>query len=382
MVRLLRSELALVGTAGSIVFTRVFGLSVVLVGFTSYAATLLPEEYAGTQWGDILVGTALSAYGITLALMQLPLGILSDRIGRKPVLLGGAAAFVIGSCWAAVAGDIWTLIAARLVQGLGAVASAAMAAVGETVPAERRSTAMAFVGIPAGIGFVAGLIVGAALEPHIGVANLFWLSAALGALTALPLLGLTFGTIAPDADHKGVRRTLTRPVLALLAAGFATNYALTTAVFFLPGTPLSTTHLVLVLAAAFALLVILTREVDRRKRHANAIVGGLASLAVGAVLWVAAHSFAWALMGGLLFFSAHALLSAVVPSEVSRLAGRAGGRGHGIQNIVAYAGTSVAGPIAGALASTPLAAGALAAVFALAAMAGQPSAADSASQPR
>ena len=370
--RLQKAEVGLVATAGAIVFSRVFGLAVVLVGFRPFAAALLPEEYAGTQFGDILVGTALSAYGVTLALMQLPLGILSDRIGRKPVLAAGAFLFVAGSAGAALSTDIWTLILARLVQGLGAVASVAMAAVGETAPAERRTTAMAFVGIPAGIGFVAGLVVGAALEPTVGVANLFWLSAGLGILTSLPLIGLTFGRIAPDLDQAGAHRTLTRPVLALLAAGFATNYSLTTAVFFLPDAPLSTTQLVLVLLAAFAVLAVLTRQIDRRKRHQSAILASLAVLAVGCVVWTGAFNLKWAILGGLLFFSAHALLSAVLPSEVSRLAGRAGGRGHGIQNVVAYAGTAVAGPIAGAFAGAPLTAGILACVLALAAMASQP----------
>jgi MFS family permease len=370
--RLQRAEVGLVATAGAIVFSRVFGLSLVLAGFRPYASGLLPEAYQDTQVGDILVGFALSAYGVTLALMQLPLGLLSDRIGRRPVLLGGAALFVAGSALAAVATDIWVLIAARLVQGLGAVASVAMAAVGETVPAERRTTAMAFVGIPAGLGFVAGLVAGAALEPALGIPALFGITAALGVATALPLFALKFGAIAPDVDHEGVQRTLSRPVTSLLAAGFATNFALTTAIFFLPDVPLGRWQLVAVLAVAFAILAVATRSIDRRARQARAVTVALAALGVGTVLFVGAPDLPWALLGGVVFFASHAILSATLPSEVSRIAGRAGGRGHGIQNVVAYSGTALAGPIAGGLAGSPLLAAMLATGIALAALAYRP----------
>ena len=53
------------------------------------------------------------------------------------------------------------------------------------------------------------------------------------------------------------------------------------------------------------------------------------------------------------FFAGHATLSAVLPSQVSRLAGRTGGRGHGVQLVVAYLGSAAGGLVAGALAGTP-----------------------------
>ena len=173
--RFTRPEAILIAGAAAVVFTRVFAFSLVLPGFREHGDAL-----AGAT--DLLVGAALGAYGVTMAVSQLGLGILSDRWGRKPVLILGTLSFVAGSIGAALADSIWALLAARLLQGLGGVSSVALAAVGETVPAERRTTAMALVGIPAGLGFFFGFALGPYGQAVVGFRGLFWVSALLGVL--------------------------------------------------------------------------------------------------------------------------------------------------------------------------------------------------------
>ncbi|MGB1698203.1 MAG: MFS transporter, partial [Thermoplasmatota archaeon] len=221
-----KSEFALVGTAAALVFSRVFGLSLVLPNFRDH----FDSEFAASA---TLIGLAFGAYGLTMALMQLPNGILSDKFGRKPLLLLGSAFFIGGSVLAAFADDIWVLVAARLLQGMGAISSVAMAAVGETVPAERRATAMALIGIPAGAGFLLGMGVGPALYPLISMQGLFFVTAAIGFLAVLPVLRQDFGTPLPAEAGS---RSLSFPVLALGLAGFTSSYFLTTTLFFLPTT--------------------------------------------------------------------------------------------------------------------------------------------------
>jgi MFS family permease len=338
-----RSEVALVAGAAFLVFTRVVGFSLVLPGFRDHGATLTGDA--------TLIGTALSAYGLTFALAQLPLGMLSDRIGRRPVLLLGSLFFVAGSAWAAVAGSIEELIAARLVQGLGAIGATAMAAVGETVPESRRTSAMAVVGIPAGVGFLVGLIAGTLLLDALGIPGLFWVTAALGVLAAIPVLGIRF--LPPERRGQAVslRGSLSPAVLSLAAAGFATNYALTTVVFFLPDSrPMV---LAATLVMAFVLMAVASQKIDKARLVAFPIALSLAVVAVAAPAYSLAPSSRFLLLGGVAFFTAHAVLSASLPSQVSRLSGRAGGRGHGIQTIVAYLGTFVAGPVAGHFAAEP-----------------------------
>lgn len=329
-----RAERGLIAGAAFLVFSRVFAFSLVLPGFRDFGSRMTDSSP--------LVGFALGAYGLTMAVAQLSNGWLSDHVGRRPVLLAGSALFVLGSMWAALAGSIGTLIAARLLQGLGGISSVAMAAVGETVPEERRTSAMALVGVLAGLGFFLGFVLGPLLEPVVGFRVLFWFTAALGAAAALPLL--LRGLPAPAPPVPATKAGW--PVAALAAAGFTVNFALTAVVYYLP----DLSHLALagVLIAALVAMGLASRAVDRRGAVALPVAVALLALAGGAAGFTLGDGWP-ILVGGLVFFGAHATLSAVLPSQVSRLAGRSGGRGHGVQLVVAYLGTAAGGAVAGAL---------------------------------
>ncbi len=353
-----RLEARLVGAAALLVFSRVFGMSVVLPGFRPFADTLTTSA--------TLAGVALGAYGLTLALMQLPMGLASDRWGRRPILILGSLLFVAGSIGAALAPSIGILIAARLVQGLGAVSSAAMAMVGESVPAERRTTAMALVGIPAGAGFMLGMIAGPMLEPAVTFRGLFWIVAAVGLAATVPALGIRPAPPSEDLGHIG---RPTRAIAALSVAGFAGNFALLSVMFFIAEADRSL--LVPMLVVALLVMGGLSRVVDKRQWSWQPAVVGLPLLGLGAAAYVLVPGWL-AVLGGTVFFSAHATLSAVLPSQVSRLAGAAGGRGHGVQNIVAYPGSFLGPLTAGAFVDAGMPGGAfvvLGAVVVVAALA-------------
>lgn len=340
--RFTRPEAVLVAGAAAVVFTRVFAFSLVLPGFREHANGL-----AGAS--DLLVGAALGAYGLTMALAQLGMGVLSDRLGRKPVLLLGTLLFVAGSAASALADSIWALLAARLLQGLGGVSSVALAAVGETVPAERRTLAMALVGIPAGLGFFLGFALGPWAATLAGFRALFWASGALGILAILPLLAQR---LAPAQKAEDLRRAIGPPVLALCAGGFAINFAMSVVAFFLPERPIGHTGLALVLLGAFVVMGGASRAIDRKGSAWQPIAVALGSLAGGAAGFLLLGP-PGVYAGALAFFAGHAVLSATLPSQVSRLAGRSGGRGHGIQLVVAYLGSAAGGVAAGATASHP-----------------------------
>ena len=344
--RFTRAEGVLISGAAAIVFTRVFAFSLVLQGFREFAGKLPGST-------DLLVGTALGAYGLTMALAQLGMGVLSDRLGRKPVLILGSLLFVAGSAWAALAHSIWALLAARLVQGLGGVSSAAMAAVGETVPEERRTTAMALIGIPAGLGFFLGFIAGPFAQEVVGFRGLFWTTCVLGVVAVLPILLRPLPSPRGNLGTPGDRRSLGLPVLGLALGGFTINFAMNEVAFFLSGVPIGHTALALVLVGAFVVMAIASRAVDKSRATWQPIVACLGLLAVGAPLFVLSTTTTLLVAGGLLFFACHAVLSAILPSQVSRIAGRSGGRGHGIQLVVAYLGSAAGGVAAGAFATTP-----------------------------
>ncbi|MFA5945188.1 MAG: MFS transporter [Candidatus Thermoplasmatota archaeon] len=334
-----RAERGLIGGAAFLVFSRVFAFSLVLPGFREFGATLTDS--------NLLIGIALGAYGLTMAVAQLANGWLSDHVGRRPVLVIGSLLFIAGSAWSAVADSIETLIAARLLQGLGGVSSVAMAAVGETVPAERRTLAMALIGIPAGLGFFLGFVLGPLGADLVGFRGLFWAMAVLGVLAIIPLAVRRLPNPLP---MPAIRGRMGLPVLALALAGFTANLGMTTVAFFLPD--LRHEALAGILLGALLVMGVASRIADRRGSSWQPVVASLGVLALGAPVFILGGGWT-VLAGGLLFFAAHATLSAVLPSQVSRLAGRSGGRGHGVQLVVAYLGSAAGGALAGGLADAP-----------------------------
>ena len=124
-----RATIGLAGVYG----LRMFGLFIILPVFAFYA-----EKLPG---GDnyTLIGIALGAYGLTQALLQIPFGWLSDRIGRKPVIYLGLILFAAGSLIAATATDIYWVIAGRIIQGAGAISGAIMALAADLTREEHRT---------------------------------------------------------------------------------------------------------------------------------------------------------------------------------------------------------------------------------------------------
>jgi MFS family permease len=155
---------------------RMLGLFLVLPVFS-----LAASDYEG---GDnaALVGLALGAYGLTQAVLQLPLGLASDRFGRKRVIVLGLLVFALGSGMAALADSVWMLVLGRAVQGAGAVSAAVTALLSDQTRDVVRTKAMALVGISIGLVFALALVLGPLLAGYVGLSGLFWLTALLALL--------------------------------------------------------------------------------------------------------------------------------------------------------------------------------------------------------
>lgn len=130
----------------------------------------------------MLVGLAMGIYGFTQLLFQVPFGIWSDRWGRKPVLTLGLLVFMLGSVICALATNAWILVLGRLVQGMGAMASVAVAMMADFTRDRVRTRAMAMLGVAIGGTFAAGMIIGPWATSKVGIPNLFWMTAILTGL--------------------------------------------------------------------------------------------------------------------------------------------------------------------------------------------------------
>ncbi|MBT8087661.1 MAG: MFS transporter [Gammaproteobacteria bacterium] len=171
-----------VSVVALIAMIRMFGLFALLPVLSLYAADLQNAT-------PLLIGLAVGAYGLTQAGLQIPLGALSDRIGRLPVIVTGLAVFAAGSILAGLSESIYGVIAGRLLQGAGAISATLSALIADATRPEVRTRSMAIFGIGIGASFMLAMVAGPLIAASYGVRSLFWVAAAL-ALAAAALLAL------------------------------------------------------------------------------------------------------------------------------------------------------------------------------------------------
>lgn len=180
---------------GLLYFVRMLGLFSILPVFALAAADLFDS-------GPAVIGLTLGIYGLFQAVLQIPLGALSDRFGRKPILIGGLFTFIVGSLIAGMAERVELVILGRALQGSGAIAGVLLAVVGDGLRLEYRARAMAMIGGGIGMAFGFSLVVGPLLYQFGGLAALFFLAAATG-FAALVLV--VFLLPEQDVEHRQVR---------------------------------------------------------------------------------------------------------------------------------------------------------------------------------
>jgi predicted MFS family arabinose efflux permease len=151
------------------------------------------------------VGLAVPAYLVPYGVATLAWGPLSDRFGRRAVILGSLTLFTLFTAATASAAGIRGFVAWRVATGIGAsgVVPISLTLIGDVVPFEKRGRALGWLfGAIAG-GTAAGATVGALMEPVIGWQGLFLAIAALAA--ALGIAAVALGAI-PRLPERAVSR--------------------------------------------------------------------------------------------------------------------------------------------------------------------------------
>ncbi|ARJ56332.1 MFS transporter [Campylobacter cuniculorum] len=155
-----------------IVGTRFFGLFIVLPVLSLYALELKNAN-------EFLVGLLVGVYALAQMVLQIPFGILSDKMGRKKTMLIGLIIFIIGCGICSFAQDIYTMLLGRILQGSGAIGAVATAMISDFIREENRSKAMAIMGSFIGLSFAASMVISPLMSAKWGLSSLFDLSAIL-----------------------------------------------------------------------------------------------------------------------------------------------------------------------------------------------------------
>jgi len=337
---------------------RMLGLFLILPVFALYAEGL--EGVTPT-----LIGLALGVYGFTMAMLQIPFGWLSDRVGRKPVIAAGLLIFAAGSIVAAMADSIWMVIAGRALQGAGAIAAAMMALLADLTREEVRTKAMGVVGMTIGMSFTVALIAGPLLGTWIGVEGIFWLTALL-ALLSIAVLYL----VVPEPEHLSMHRDveampgefgriLRNAQLLRLDFGIFLLHGILMSLFVAMPFVLRD-HLDIaaidhpwvylpVLLVALVVMVPLIIVAEKKGKMKQVFLLGIGLIALACLMLGLWHDSLVSVMASLLlFFIAFNVLEATLPSLISRMAPiDAKGTAMGVYSTSQFFGAFVGGAVGG-----------------------------------
>jgi MFS family permease len=317
-----------------------------------------------------LMGFAIGVYGLTQGLLQIPFGLWSDRIGRKPVIFIGLILFALGSVVAAMSDSIYGVIAGRALQGCGAIAAAVMALAADLTREEHRTKAMAMIGMSIGAAFALALVLGPLFDSWVGLSGLFWFTAVM-AVFGMWVLKVMVPNPVTQRLHRDAepvpaqfRQVLRDTQLLRLDLGiFLLHMILTASFVVFPlvllkelGMPAATHWWVYLPVLLLSVLIMVPFIIiaERHRRMKKIFLGailfiGLAQL--GLAIW---HSHFWlAIVFLLMFFTAFNLLEASLPSLVSKIAppaskGTAMGFYSSSQFLGAFLGGSLGGVLQGA----------------------------------
>lgn len=322
------SERRATAALGSIFALRMLGLFMIVPVFAIYG-----NQYTGAT--PALLGLAIGAYGLTQAILQIPVSLLADRVPRKPLIAIGLLVFALGALVSACSSSIWGVILGRAIAGGGAVSAVVMALLADVTREEQRSKAMATMGMSIALSFIIAFSLGPVLTQWVGISGLFYLTA----LAATAAIGLLWIVPTPKRALKLSQRGYRQQLKDVLKIGdlnrlhvsiFMLHLLMTAAFVLFPQQLVQFAHIpvnqhgwlylpLLLLGFILAIPAIIVAEAKRKMRliFLSAVVLIVVSLLVLALC----DQWRWGLLIGMgLFFIAFNLLEALLPSWLSKRA--------------------------------------------------------------
>ncbi|MBB1273721.1 MULTISPECIES: MFS transporter [Psychromonas] len=341
---------------------RMLGLFMILPVFAIYGEQLI-------GYSPIWIGLAIGAYGLTQAMLQIPMGILSDKYGRKPIILIGLLIFLLGSIVAAMSDTIYGVVLGRALQGTGAIASAILALAADLSREEQRPKVMATIGMFIGLSFTIAMIIGPIVAEAFGLSGLFWFIALLTIFAMLLIQFLVPHSVnkAPRGDSVALpaqlKNLIRHPQLSRLNFGvFALHMAMTACFITLPKQFVESgllledhwqLYLPTLIGSFFLMVPFMIFAIKKQKEKQMLSASVLLLTLALFLLWYLPTSFTGLVITVIMFFTAFNYLEATMPSILSRLA-PAGVKGSvmGIYSSSQFLGAFSGGVLGGAIASS------------------------------
>lgn len=314
-----------------------------------------------------LIGLTIGIYGLTQAIFQIPLGLLSDKIGRKPVIIGGLCVFALGSVVSASSDDIYIILMGRALQGSGAIAATTMALAADLTREDNRAKVMAFIGMSIGIAFGLAMVLGPLISHYAGLSGVFWTTTLL-ALIGIALIIYAVPTPKQTKPHRdaGILSDYIKPVLKegtllrmnasvfILHLLMTANFSVLPLIFRDQLKLDSAEHWKIylpVLAISFVMAVPLIVIAEKYRRIKAVFVVAVVLLIFSQVILASSPLGVYPLIGAfLIFFIGFNFLEAVQPSLVAKYSDvNTKGTAMGVYSTSQFLGIFVGGVIGGLL---------------------------------
>lgn len=351
------SEKRATWSLASIYALRMLGLFLIMPVLSLFA-----EQLEGST--PSLIGWSIGIYGISQAVLQIPFGLMSDRIGRKTIIIIGLLLFFIGSVVAALSTTIYGVLLGRAIQGSGAIAAPVMALVADLTQEVHRTKAMALIGLSIGVSFGVAITIGPVLAGWVGVHGIFWLIAGLS-LLAIVVIRFLVPDPKQSKKHRDAElvsgeffKILKNAELLRLDYGIFVLHAMLTASFVVVPLLMRDAGLVpalhwqvyLPVFVVSMLAIIPFIIVAEKKRKMKLVfIGAIATLVLADLGLMQFHGSLLGIIGFLwLFFTGFNLLEATLPSLISKTApGDLRGTAMGVYSTCQFLGAGIGGGIGG-----------------------------------
>ncbi len=190
-------------------FSRMLGIFLVIPVIAIFAGKFTSSGY--------LIGIAVASYEISMAIFQIPMGKLSDKIGRRNAVIIGLIPYIIGNIISFYGNTITILIASRFIAGAGAISSPAIAWAQETVESEKKSLSMSYVGAAIGLAFLLGTSLSPEISNLFGIRIVFLISALVGLISLISTFIPHISGVSITVDTKSLERHAIRGRVLILA---------------------------------------------------------------------------------------------------------------------------------------------------------------------